>query len=71
MAKEIERGNVIGGDPQHCIELIHRWREALGLTTISGTFHFGGMPDELAQKNIRLFAEQVIPAFAGVAAATA
>jgi alkanesulfonate monooxygenase SsuD/methylene tetrahydromethanopterin reductase-like flavin-dependent oxidoreductase (luciferase family) len=68
LAKEIERGNVIGGDPAHCIELIHRWREALGLTTISGTFHFGGMPDELALKNVRLFAEKVMPAFARVGA---
>jgi len=26
------------------------------------TFHFGGMPQELALKNIRLFAERVMPA---------
>jgi hypothetical protein len=31
------------------------------LTAISGTFHFGGLPQELALKNIRLFAEKVMP----------
>ena len=43
--------------------MIHRWREQVGLTTLSGTFHFGGLPQELALKNIRLFAERVMPAF--------
>jgi len=31
------------------------------VTTFSGTFHFGGMPQEMALKNIRLFAERVMP----------
>jgi len=54
-------GNIIAGDPKRCVDIIHGWRERLGLTTISGTFHFGGMPQEMALKNIRLFAEQVMP----------
>ncbi len=62
---EIQTGNVIAGDPQRVIEIIHRWRETLGLTTISGTFFFGGLPQELTFKNIRLFAERVIPEFRG------
>ncbi|NIO09534.1 MAG: LLM class flavin-dependent oxidoreductase [Deltaproteobacteria bacterium] len=61
---EIEKGFIIAGDPQRCIDAIHRWREEVGLTTMSGTFHFGGMPNELALKNIRLFAERVMPVFA-------
>lgn len=60
---EVTKGNVIAGEPQHCIEIIERWREWLGLTAISGTFHFGGMPHEMALRNIRLFAERVMPAF--------
>ena len=60
---ETPNGDVIAGDPQRVIEVIHRWRERLGLTTISGTIFFGGMPQELALKNVRLFAERVIPAF--------
>jgi hypothetical protein len=30
---------------------------------MSGTFHFGGMPQEMALRNIRAFAEKVVPAF--------
>jgi len=60
---QLTQGFVIAGDPQRCIDHIHRWREQVGLTTLSGTFHFGGMPQELALKNIRLFAERVVPAF--------
>lgn len=62
---QLTRGFVIAGDPQRCIDTIHQWREQVGLTTMSGTFHFGGMPQEMALKNIRLFAERVMPAFQG------
>jgi alkanesulfonate monooxygenase SsuD/methylene tetrahydromethanopterin reductase-like flavin-dependent oxidoreductase (luciferase family) len=60
---QLSEGFVIAGDPQRCVDTIHRWAEETGLTTISGTFHFGGMPQELALRNIRLFAEKVMPAF--------
>jgi natural product biosynthesis luciferase-like monooxygenase protein len=63
MDDQVARGNVIAGDPAQCIDIIQRWRELLGLTTISGTFYFGGMPLDLAIKNIRMFAERVAPAF--------
>jgi alkanesulfonate monooxygenase SsuD/methylene tetrahydromethanopterin reductase-like flavin-dependent oxidoreductase (luciferase family) len=61
-AEQIARGNVIAGEPQRCIDLIRRWRDALGLTVISGTFYFGGMPQEMALRNIRRFASEVMPA---------
>jgi alkanesulfonate monooxygenase SsuD/methylene tetrahydromethanopterin reductase-like flavin-dependent oxidoreductase (luciferase family) len=60
---QLTRGFVIAGDPKRCIDTIHRWREQVGLTAMSGTFHFGGMPQELALRNIRAFAEKVMPAF--------
>jgi len=63
VASDMSEGFIIAGDPQRCIDAIHRWRQEVGLTTLSGTFHFGGMPQELALKNIRLFAEHVMPAF--------
>lgn len=66
LASDMARGFIIVGDPQRCIDTIRRWRDEAGLTTFSGTFHFGGMPQELALKNIRLFAERVMPAFEGV-----
>lgn len=63
VATQLAGGFVIAGDPARCIDTIHRWREEAGLTMITGTFHFGGMPQELALKNIRMFAEKVMPAF--------
>jgi alkanesulfonate monooxygenase SsuD/methylene tetrahydromethanopterin reductase-like flavin-dependent oxidoreductase (luciferase family) len=66
VASDVARGFVIAGDPQRCVDTIRRWRDEAGLTTFSGTFHFGGMPQELALKNIRLFAERVMPAFEGI-----
>jgi natural product biosynthesis luciferase-like monooxygenase protein len=61
--QQVERGNLITGDARSCIDIINRWRERLGLTAISGTVHFGGMPQEMAIENIRRFAAEVIPAF--------
>ncbi len=58
---QLAGGFAIAGDPARCVETIQKWRDEVGLTTISGTFHFGGMPQELALKNIRLFAEKVMP----------
>jgi alkanesulfonate monooxygenase SsuD/methylene tetrahydromethanopterin reductase-like flavin-dependent oxidoreductase (luciferase family) len=63
VAAQLEEGFVIAGEPERCIDAIHRWCEQVGLTALSGTFHFGGMPQELALKNIRLFADRVMPAF--------
>jgi alkanesulfonate monooxygenase SsuD/methylene tetrahydromethanopterin reductase-like flavin-dependent oxidoreductase (luciferase family) len=60
---QLEQGFVLAGDPKRVADTIRKWSEEVGLTTISGTFHFGGMPQDLAFKNIRLFAEKVIPEF--------
>ncbi|HXG51577.1 MAG TPA: LLM class flavin-dependent oxidoreductase [candidate division Zixibacteria bacterium] len=60
---QLSEGFVIAGDPERCIDTIEKWRSEVGLTAISGTFHFGGMPQEMALKNIRLFAERVMPEF--------
>ncbi len=62
--EEIEAGRVIAGESQRCIDIIRRFQEALGLTVVTGTFYFGGLPQELALRNIRRFAEEVMPAFA-------
>jgi len=32
------------------------------ITTFYGTFHFGGMPQDMALKSLRLFTERVMPA---------
>ncbi len=66
LATDMARGFIIVGDPERCSDTIRRWRKETGLTMFSGTFHFGGLPQELALKNIRLFAERVMPALAGL-----
>ena len=62
IGSDMARGFIVVGDPERCSDTIQRWHEEAGLTSFSGTFHFGGMPQELALKNIRLFAERVMPA---------
>ncbi|HEY3115114.1 MAG TPA: LLM class flavin-dependent oxidoreductase [Chloroflexota bacterium] len=59
----IAKGDMIAGTPKQCIEHIQRWHDLLGITCLSGTVHFGGMPHELALQNINLFASEVMPAF--------
>ena len=62
---QVASGNIIFGSPDHCIEIIQRWRDLLGLTALSATFHFGGMPQEMTLESIGRFATEVMPAFAG------
>jgi alkanesulfonate monooxygenase SsuD/methylene tetrahydromethanopterin reductase-like flavin-dependent oxidoreductase (luciferase family) len=59
---ELAQQHVIVGDPPRCADMLAYWSETLGLTTVSGTFHFGGMPHEQALRSLRLFAERVMPA---------
>ncbi len=59
---DMARGVIIVGDPERCSDAIQRWHDEAGITTFSGTFHFGGMPQEMALKNLRLFTERVMPA---------
>lgn len=63
---QLAKGTIIAGDPARCLDMIQFWIETLGMTALSGSFHFGGMPQELALKNIRLFSEKVMPALSGV-----
>jgi alkanesulfonate monooxygenase SsuD/methylene tetrahydromethanopterin reductase-like flavin-dependent oxidoreductase (luciferase family) len=63
-----QKGYVIAGDAAHCIDQLRSWVEDLTVDTVSCTFHFGGMPQELALASIRRFAERVMPAFEHVKA---
>lgn len=60
---QLSQGFVLAGDPQRVADTIRKWADECGLTTISGTFFFGGMPHEMAMKNIRQFADKVVPMF--------
>lgn len=66
IGSDMARGSIIVGDPERCSDTIQRWHEEAGIMTFSGTFHFGGMPQEMALKNLRLFAERVMPALKGL-----
>ena len=48
IGSDMARGFIIVGDPERCVDTIRRWHEEGGITTFSGTFHFGGMPQEMA-----------------------
>ena len=64
IGSDMARGFIIVGDPERCSDTIRRWQEEAGITVFSGTFHFGGMPQEMALKSMRLFADRVMPALA-------
>jgi hypothetical protein len=44
------------------IERTRELAEAFGTSEITFVFRYGGMPLELAQKSMKLFAEEVLPA---------
>ena len=66
IGSDMARGFIVVGDPARCSDTIERWHREAGITTFSGTFHFGGMPPEMALKNLRLFAERVMPSLASL-----
>ena len=58
-----ERGVVIAGDPEACIAGVKRHREA-GEDQILLLMQLDTIPHEQVVSSIRMFAEEVIPAFA-------
>jgi hypothetical protein len=57
-----KEGLSIIGDPDYVTREIQAQMQELGAGVIMGLFQFGSLPHDLAQKNIRLFAETVLPA---------
>ncbi len=49
------------GTPEQLIEKLRHRRELLGDYDLSLIVHYGGMPVELAERSVRLFAERVLP----------
>lgn len=60
---EIGRDRFIVGSPETCIERITRFRDALGIDHLICRLFFPGMPHDHIMSEIRLLAEEVIPAF--------
>jgi alkanesulfonate monooxygenase SsuD/methylene tetrahydromethanopterin reductase-like flavin-dependent oxidoreductase (luciferase family) len=63
-ADQIAQGRVIAGSADRVADLIQKHGDELGMTIASCSFHFGGMPQEMALSNIRRFAAEVMPRFA-------
>jgi alkanesulfonate monooxygenase SsuD/methylene tetrahydromethanopterin reductase-like flavin-dependent oxidoreductase (luciferase family) len=54
----------IYGTPEQIVEQIASIQERFPLNQLTLRFHHSGMPKDLVEKQIRLFGEEVIPAFA-------
>ena len=60
--KMMELGIVIVGSPDTVRGRILRCHRALGFANFIGLLHFGTLPADLTERNIRLFAGEVMPA---------
>jgi alkanesulfonate monooxygenase SsuD/methylene tetrahydromethanopterin reductase-like flavin-dependent oxidoreductase (luciferase family) len=52
--------NIIG-TPEQCLERIRQCRDLIGFDHFIGQFSYGGMPYEVAERNLQLFAREVAP----------
>jgi len=52
----------VWGTPEQCYEKILGVRERIGNDTFVGVFSYAGMPCDEAERNLRLFAAEVLPA---------
>jgi alkanesulfonate monooxygenase SsuD/methylene tetrahydromethanopterin reductase-like flavin-dependent oxidoreductase (luciferase family) len=58
---EVYAGIQTWGTPTQIVEKLLARRELLGEFDLSLIAHYGGMPREVAERSLRLFAEQVLP----------
>lgn len=66
-----ERGEMVFGGVDTCVEKLRRLRVEGGVNYVLCWMNFGGMPDDLVQRSMRLFADAVMPALRADAAADA
>ena len=57
-----ERDEMIFGGPQTVIRRLRRLNEAAGVNNVICWMNFGGMPQDMVLRSMRLFAKEVIPA---------
>jgi alkanesulfonate monooxygenase SsuD/methylene tetrahydromethanopterin reductase-like flavin-dependent oxidoreductase (luciferase family) len=55
----------VWGTPAQCLEKIHDVRRRIGNDAFVGVFSYGGMDYAEAERNMRLFAREVLPALTG------
>jgi alkanesulfonate monooxygenase SsuD/methylene tetrahydromethanopterin reductase-like flavin-dependent oxidoreductase (luciferase family) len=59
---EFFMGLQVYGTPEECIERIAGVRQRIGSDAYVGVFSYAGLPPEEAERNMRLFAAEVMPA---------
>ena len=57
-----ERTEMIFGGPQTCIEKLEQLGEEAGVNNLVCWMNFGGLPMEMMERSMRLFADEVMPA---------
>jgi hypothetical protein len=60
----------VWGTPEQCFERIMHIRSITGMDWYNGLFSYAGMPWAEAERNMRLFAREVLPALRAVGAET-
>ncbi len=51
----------VWGTPEQCVEKVYDIQSKVGCDAFTGVFCYGGMPYDEAERNIRLFASEVMP----------
>ena len=64
-------GLQVWGTPQQCTDRIADFSARLGAETFTGVFSYAGMPYDMAEQNLRLFASEVMPRLKSMARAKA
>ena len=59
---EVFARNQVWGTPEQCIEKLRTIRATTDAAEFVGVFTYGDLPGELAERSMRLFAEEVLPA---------
>lgn len=63
---EMLESHLVIGTPATCIERLRTLQEVMGIDHFAANVWFGDMPQEKVLASMRLFSEEVAPAFAGV-----
>ena len=51
----------VAGTPEQCLEQIYTMQDLVGLNHFIAVFSYGGMPHDVVERNLRLFAAEVMP----------
>ena len=57
-----ERSEMIFGGPQTCIEKLQQLRAEAGINNLICWMNFGGQPEDMVERSMRMFADEVMPA---------